>query len=154
LDHARFRIHTPPIIHETVDGETILVNLESGCYYELNDVGTHIFECLRRGSSLTEAAVELTARYEVTSPVAAAAVEDLVGRLTEEQLVESAGDSGAGAPAAPVPAAGHAPGEDPAPGRRRPYVAPVLNKHVDMQELLLLDPVHEVDETGWPANAA
>jgi hypothetical protein len=25
-----------------------------------------------------------------------------------------------------------------------------LIKYTDMQELLLLDPIHEVDETGWP----
>jgi hypothetical protein len=27
---------------------------------------------------------------------------------------------------------------------------PVLNKYTDMQDLLLLDPIHEVDERGWP----
>jgi hypothetical protein len=31
------------------------------------------------------------------------------------------------------------------------YVPPVMNKHSDMQELLLLDPIHEVDEAGWPS---
>jgi hypothetical protein len=31
------------------------------------------------------------------------------------------------------------------------FVAPVLHKHTDMQDLLLLDPIHEVDETGWPS---
>jgi hypothetical protein len=25
-----------------------------------------------------------------------------------------------------------------------------LQKFTDMQELLLLDPIHEVDERGWP----
>ena len=27
---------------------------------------------------------------------------------------------------------------------------PRLDKYTDMQELLLLDPIHEVDERGWP----
>jgi hypothetical protein len=31
-----------------------------------------------------------------------------------------------------------------------PFVAPVLDKYTDMQELLLLDPIHEVDASGWP----
>ncbi len=30
------------------------------------------------------------------------------------------------------------------------FEAPILHKFTDMQELLLLDPIHEVDETGWP----
>ena len=27
---------------------------------------------------------------------------------------------------------------------------PTIEKYDDMQELLLLDPIHEVDEDGWP----
>ncbi len=38
---------------------------------------------------------------------------------------------------------------DPEPATRD-YEEPKLGKHTDMQELLLLDPVHEVGETGWP----
>ena len=30
------------------------------------------------------------------------------------------------------------------------FATPVLNKYSDMQDLLLLDPIHEVDDTGWP----
>ena len=33
---------------------------------------------------------------------------------------------------------------------RVPYVPPVLEKFTDMQDLILLDPVHEVSERGWP----
>ena len=31
------------------------------------------------------------------------------------------------------------------------FEKPVLQKHTDMQELLLLDPIHEIDEKGWPS---
>jgi hypothetical protein len=30
------------------------------------------------------------------------------------------------------------------------FEPPILEKYVDMQDLLLLDPIHEVDERGWP----
>jgi hypothetical protein len=30
------------------------------------------------------------------------------------------------------------------------FEIPALEKYTDMEELLLLDPIHEVDETGWP----
>jgi hypothetical protein len=33
----------------------------------------------------------------------------------------------------------------------RPYSPPKLSAYTDMQELLLLDPVHEVDDAGWPS---
>jgi hypothetical protein len=32
----------------------------------------------------------------------------------------------------------------------RDYKIPVLNKYTDMQELLLLDPIHDVNAQGWP----
>ena len=28
---------------------------------------------------------------------------------------------------------------------------PVLNKYTDMQDLLLIDPIHDVEAHGWPA---
>jgi hypothetical protein len=30
------------------------------------------------------------------------------------------------------------------------FEVPVLNKYTDMEDLLLLDPIHEVDDEGWP----
>ena len=30
------------------------------------------------------------------------------------------------------------------------YEPPQLMKYTDMQELILLDPIHDVDEKGWP----
>jgi len=30
------------------------------------------------------------------------------------------------------------------------YKAPELDTYEDMQDLILLDPIHEVDESGWP----
>ena len=30
------------------------------------------------------------------------------------------------------------------------FETPVLEKYTDMAELLLLDPIHDVDATGWP----
>jgi hypothetical protein len=31
-----------------------------------------------------------------------------------------------------------------------PYLKPSFEKYSDMQEMLLLDPIHEVSEVGWP----
>jgi hypothetical protein len=38
----------------------------------------------------------------------------------------------------------------PGPAASSDFRAPVLRKYTDMQALLLLDPIHEVDEQGWP----
>jgi hypothetical protein len=30
------------------------------------------------------------------------------------------------------------------------FQPPTLRKYTDMQDLLLIDPIHEVDDLGWP----
>ena len=32
----------------------------------------------------------------------------------------------------------------------RPYESPCLESYTDMEDLLLLDPIHDVGKTGWP----
>jgi hypothetical protein len=45
------------------------------------------------------------------------------------------------------------PFDSPAPIGTAEFHAPVLQVYSDMQDLLLLDPIHEVDATGWPMPA-
>ena len=36
------------------------------------------------------------------------------------------------------------------PASKPDFQEPALQKYTDMEDLLLLDPIHEVDDTGWP----
>jgi len=65
----------------------------------------------------------------------------LIAELEAEGLVVPAGSEGGTAAPAGVSAAC-----EPAPA----YEATVLKRYEDMHDLLLLDPIHEVDEMGWP----
>jgi hypothetical protein len=47
---------------ETVDDETIIVNLDTGSYYDLNHVGACIWEQVERGQTPGEAAAQVVAR--------------------------------------------------------------------------------------------
>jgi hypothetical protein len=38
----------------------------------------------------------------------------------------------------------------PLPATKCPYIPPILNRHGDMQDLALLDPIHDVEGEGWP----
>jgi hypothetical protein len=128
------------VIHETVDGETIVVNLDTGSYYDLNELGSCIFASLAGGSTTGEVAALMAATYGRDEAEAGRSVEAFVDLLVGEELL------------APLPEAN---GAQPAPPAALPatYAEPVLNKHTDMEELLLLDPVHEVGEAGWPSKA-
>ena len=138
-----FRINSPPVVAETLDGEATIVDLESGTYYALNESGTFVWEELSRGSDRDSIPVSLATRYGVDSGEAEGAVDAIVSELIERKLITPLADGNApssngGAAAAPN-------------GHGRDYSPPKLSAYTDMQELLLLDPVHEVDDAGWPS---
>ena len=81
-------------------------------------------------------------RYGADPELVGDAVARLVDELITEGIVVQADE-----PGQPVLAAIESNGDS------RPYQEPKLGKYTDMQELLLLDPVHEVDEVGWPNKA-
>ena len=72
-----------------------------------------------------------------------AGVDALLAELLAESLLAPAECISAGAPG--VDSNERSAGELP------PFMPPLLEKFTDMADLLLLDPIHEVDaETGWP----
>jgi hypothetical protein len=146
---VRFRVNNPSVVAETLDEEATIVNLDKGTYYALNGVGSFIWDELARGSSPDEIAAALSTRYEVAEPDAGTAVEGLVGELSANELIVSL-PAGADAEAAPPASNGARNGNG---NGRLPYESPELSTFTDMQELLLLDPVHEVDASGWPSRA-
>src|SRR4051794_2981370 len=66
MPSARLRPNSPPVVHETLDGETIMVNLDTGTYYSLDPVAARIWLALEHGA----------APAEITSAVAAGAAAD------------------------------------------------------------------------------
>jgi len=131
-------------VHETVEGETIVVNLDTGSYYDLNELGGSIFALLNQGMAVAELAHLIATTYDLDEAETGRTVAEFTTRLVEEQLITRTDGAGASGNAHP-PGAGA--------GLPAGYAEPVLNKYTDMQELLLLDPVHEVDEAGWPSKA-
>lgn len=135
---TRYTINSPMVIQETMDGEAVIVNLETGTYYSLDNSGGRIWNLLLDGAS----ASEITAMFCRTSTSSRddiqRAVTDLVEQLCREALLVAANRT----PMVSTEDSG---------GERQPFVPPVLHTYTDMQELLLLDPIHEVDDTtGWP----
>lgn len=139
------RIDSANIMHEIIDGEVVVVNLENGTYYSLDAVGADVWEQLADGRTLGALVEAVAARYDGERDRIAMGVEAFVRRLQEEKLLTASAEPGN--PAA-APASAAAVESRPAP--TRPYVDPVLQKYTDMEELLLVDPIHEVEESGWP----
>lgn len=140
---GRFRINAPNVVAETLDGEATIVNLESGTYYALNKTGSAIWDRVLAGEPQDGIASHIVEAYGVDADAATAAVESLVAELRTQALIVPTDGT---APAAPsVNSNGGPPGA---------WSEPKLTTFTDMQELLLLDPIHEVDESGWPNQPA
>lgn len=137
----RHRVNSPNVIHETIEGEVILIDLKTGTYYSLRGVGAAIWQGIVAGADGERIADELLRRYDASNGQAADAVKNLIGELESESLIRA--DDGDG-DAAEIPMFENG------AGTRLPFEPPVLEKHTDMQDLILLDPVHEVGAEGWP----
>ena len=135
---TRYRAH-PRVVHETLDGEVILIQIESGLYYSLTGSGADIWALLHQGHTVDEVVGGLAPGFDADAATIRSGVSELVERLRGESLI--APHEGGEAGAAEVSPNGAAP---------REFVPPVLERFDDMQDFLLVDPIHEVDDTGWP----
>jgi hypothetical protein len=138
-----FSIRRPDVVHETIDGETVIVNLENGIYYSLRESAVDVWGLIEAGANLDEITSVMTDRYEGSAEVMREAVTELLLSLQREGLVEVSSTKRPGSQTSPAAQA----------GKKRKFEVPLLEKYSDMQQLLLLDPVHEVDEEGWPHKA-
>lgn len=133
------RIGTPQIIHESIDGETIIINLETGTYYSAKGSAALVWALVDQNPGVAESKLVegVAASYGTTVESVETGVVAFLAGLRSDNLVVSA-DQGLDAPIETL-------------ATREPYVAPNLETYTDMQDLVLLDPVHQVDEAGWPA---
>jgi hypothetical protein len=133
-----YAVNTGQVISEIIDGEAVMINLTTGNYYSLNESGAAAWTAIEAGASVGDLVELLSARYEGDRAEIQSAVERLIDELTREELI--VGSEGNGSPP---------PSLDPV-AKPVPFQPPTLEKHTDMQDLILLDPVHEVGEQGWP----
>ena len=132
----------PQAIHETIDGETIIIDLATGTYFSLLGAAPTIWNALAAGATTDELVRSVEQAYIVESTDVAGDVDTFLRMLEGEQLIAATDDDDGSASAVGVAATGDV--------DRLPYVQPKLEKYTDMQDIIMLDPVHEVDSRGWP----
>lgn len=119
------------------DDEAVVLDMSTGTYFSLRGSAVEIWELAEANGTPATIAGGLAERYDAPSDVLVAATRGVVADLLDAGLLVSDADL---APASPAPAG-------PAP---RAFVAPEIERFTDMQDMLMLDPIHEVDPTGWP----
>jgi hypothetical protein len=130
-----YELNAPKVIQESFDDEVVAIDFDKGHYFGMRGSAADIWRNLLAGHA-PEAIEAALAQQPGGDP---SGVVAFVARLLETGLIRATGTT--------------APPAQPLLFVTKTFDVPVLEQHTDMAELLLLDPIHEVDATGWPKQA-
>lgn len=117
--------------------EVVAANFITGIYYSMLGPAAQIWEGLVAGVPRDRVISEVAAFSSCDASEFTAAARAFVNSLVAEQLIVSSDGLQASAWTAAAPATSL-------------YGLPALERFDDMADLLLLDPVHDVEDMGWP----
>jgi hypothetical protein len=86
-------LDTPLVIPEDVifrelDGEAVILNLATGMYFGLDEIGTRLWALVTESGTLRHAVDVMAREYEVERPTLEGDVLELAGRLMDKGLVQ------------------------------------------------------------------
>lgn len=125
--------------YETFDNEVVVLQTVDGTYYAFGGSAVNLWEDLVAGRPIARIISVLKSKAQNAGDGIADMVTSFIEQILQEQIM------------LPVP--------EPADGALRiaealpngQFAPPTFEKHVDMQDLLTLDPIHDVDlAKGWP----
>jgi hypothetical protein len=128
-------IDTSKIVFEKFEDETVLINLSNGNYFGIRNVGMDVLKLLEKGISKVQLLGILTNSYKKDQNEIDADIQTFLELLLTEGIIQ-------------ISAVGLT--EFPFIEEKGGYSKPILDKYSDMQDLILLDPVHDVSSKGWP----
>ena len=136
---VRFGLNEANIIFERFGDEVVAIHLGTGCYFSLPDVAGDAFVLLSGAPTITELAESLSRKYDAEASKIASDLPAFLRQLKDESLiVEAKAEAGKFPPAIEFS------------GARLAYTAPAVNSHRDLENLFLVDPVHDASAEGWP----
>jgi hypothetical protein len=124
------------VIYDTLDNETIIINLDNGRYYSLNPSATFIWNSLAQEYSAAEIASAFAQAAQQDAESVQRVVNTFIDELLQETLV--------------APLAGRTHTDARSALNPINFAPPELAKFTDMEELIPLDPIHQVGALGWP----
>jgi len=134
---AAWVIDREAVSSDFLEGEVVAIHLGTGIYYSLRGPAAVLWQALAQPADAVQLGALLAAQFAVTPAQAEQDATLFLFRLEAEGLVRPAAGSG---PPAAVPVAAAV----------LPYAPPQLERFSDLQDLLLLDPIHDVGPEGWP----
>jgi hypothetical protein len=134
-----YEINAPGVSGEIIDGEAIVLHLKKGTYFSMEGSAALIWAGILQRMLRGDIARALASRFRIGSEEALRETDRLIEELLTRDLIRRT----------QLDASNDRRLEDVIPDTFA-YAPPVLETFTDMHDLLLLDPIHEVDEAGWP----
>jgi len=127
----RMKINGPSTIFDQSDGQTVIINLVTGHYFRLDEPSSRLWERLKDSPSCASLLASCRNADELAAKLPA-----IIDELNSHGLIVLADIADGKA--------------DEKPGDWR-FEGFALEKFTDLEDILGLDPIHEVDpELGWP----
>ena len=71
-----------------LDGEKVMMNLDKGQYFMMNEVGSRIWELIEGNTSIVNIIETLTNEYQVDEETCENTVREFLGRLKDAELIK------------------------------------------------------------------
>ena len=129
------RVNRPTVVAEVFDGEGVIVHLGTGLYFSLDALGTPLWSLIEAGCHVEALCTHLVDEASMAPDEAAHSVRALLAELVAEDLIVVDGALD--------------------PVERQPARRVELRRFSDLQDVLLVDPIHDLDldGDGWPVTA-
>ena len=124
----------PLLISQQFDSEVVLANYQNGVYYNLDGSAAQIWLGLKAGRTVEEIAGAFAATTGDDPGSITSQVQAFVDSMLAEGLIANGAADAHSETWSPV----------------GPFAAPDFQRFDNLRELLLMDPVHDAGEEGWP----
>jgi hypothetical protein len=167
-DDRVFCVRPDDVLHDTIEGETVVIDLRSGTYFRFDGATAYAWAILVGRVTEDELVDRLEAAYAGPREAIAEQVHEFLLALYRDGIIrrEERSDVALAAAGLAVDMPGAARDAfgglavdrfdhlramaGAGPATKLPFDGMTLNRFEDLDELLMIDPVPEVGDAGWP----
>lgn len=82
--------HSPDVVFRDLEGEAVILDLASGTYFGLNEVGTRVWQMIDEGRDTAQIVDVVAAEYQADRATIAQDVAKLIDSLSARRLIVAA----------------------------------------------------------------
>jgi hypothetical protein len=133
---SAYRVRHEDVSAERIDGDVIAVNLVTGAYFSLSGSAADVWSVSTSGAPSGSWLGALDTAYGCD--ISRNDIDAVIASCLEHGLIESVDPDPTAVPHLPADL------------DRSAWLTPVLEVFTDLQDLILVDPIHDADDLGWP----